>query len=179
MCASDYTATTAVVVIFAEKSRTASESGDNARMLMTRNTLSAAYGVIAVLALVGTWGNNIHYLDRGFVEANRQFWTDTLANPASRSITVDIFFLGLAVFVWMVLEARRLGMRGVWLYLVFGILIAISVTVPIFLINRERALAAREGARTAGTLGRGDAVALIVVGLASVAYTAVTFRASP
>jgi Terpene cyclase DEP1 len=169
-----------LAAIFAEKSRTAGASGDNARMLMTRNALSAAYGVIAVLALVGTWGNNIHYLDRGFVAANVQFWTDTLANPASRSITVDIFFLGLAVFVWMVLEARRLGMRGVWLYLVFGILIAISVTVPIFLINRERALAARDRSSAAGTLGRGNAVALILLGLAFVAYTAVTlFRASP
>jgi len=149
------------------------------RMPISRRTLCAGYGLIALLALVGTWGNNVNYLALGFLGANLRFWTDTLANPASRSITVDILFLGLAVFVWMVLEARRLGMRGVWLYLIFGIFVAISVTVPIFLINRERALAAREGSRTAGTLGRGDAVALIVVGLAFVAYTAVTFRASP
>ena len=52
----------------------------------------------------------------------------------------------------MVLEARRLGMRGVWLYLLFGMLVAISVTVPIFLINRERALAQREPSSAAGTL---------------------------
>jgi len=149
------------------------------RMQISRRTLCAGYGLIALLALVGTWGNNVHYLALGFLGANVQFWTDTLANPASRSITVDILFFGLAVFVWMVLEARRLGMRGVWLYLIFGILVAISVTVPIFLINRERALAAREGSPTAGTLGRGDAIALTVVGLAFVAYTVVTFRASP
>ena len=53
--------------------------------------------------------------------ARTTFWQETLVNPASRLITVDVFFLGLAVFVWMVLEARRLGMRGVWLYLLFGI----------------------------------------------------------
>src|SRR5678815_5745716 len=105
-------------------------------MPISRKVLCIAYGLIALLALVGTWGNNVAYLSLGFVGANATFWQETLANPASRSITVDIFFLGLAVFVWMVLEARRLGLRGVWLYLVFGMLVAISVTVPIFLINR-------------------------------------------
>ena len=107
-------------------------------MSVSRRVLCAAYGVIAVLALIGTWGNNLPYLQSGFAA----FWQDTLANPASRSITVDIFFLTLVVFVWMVLEARRLAMRAVWLYLIFGMLVAISVTVPIFLINRERAMAA-------------------------------------
>jgi hypothetical protein len=102
------------------------------------------------------------------------FWRETLANPASRSITVDLFFLGLAVFVWMVLEARRLGLRGVWLYLLFGMLVAISVTVPIFLINRERALARREPSSAAGTLSVFDIAGLAAVTVAIVAYTLVT-----
>lgn len=130
--------------------------------------------VIALLALIGTWGNNICYLHRDFLGANRQFWRDTLVNPASRSITVDIFFLGLPVLVWMILEARRLGMRGVWLYLIFGMLIAISVTVPVFLINRERALAAQDSSPTAGRFTIGDVIGLIVVTLAFIAYTAIT-----
>src|ERR1044071_613284 len=113
-------------------------------MPISRKALCTAYGLIAVLALIGTWGNNLAYLHLGFLQANLTFWPVTLVNAASRSITVDIFFLGLAVFIWMVLEARRLGMRYVWLYLILGMLIAISVTVPVFLINRERALAARE-----------------------------------
>jgi predicted transporter len=83
-----------------------------------------------------------------------------------------VFFLGLAVFVWMVLEARRLGMRGVWLYLLFGMLVAISVTVPIFLINRERALAAREPSSAAGTLGTLDVIGLVLVTVAILAYAA-------
>jgi hypothetical protein len=44
------------------------------------------------LALVGTWGNNIAYVGLGFIGTNVAFWQDTLANPASRSITVDLFF---------------------------------------------------------------------------------------
>jgi uncharacterized protein DUF2834 len=143
-------------------------------MTISRKLLCVVYGVIAALALVGTWGNNIRYLNLGFLGANTQFWRDTLANPASRSITVDIFFFGLVVLIWMVLEARRLGMRGVWLYLVFGMIVAISVTVPIFLINRERALAVRESSSVAGSLLPGDVAGLIAVGLAFVAYAGIT-----
>jgi uncharacterized protein DUF2834 len=143
-------------------------------MTISRKALCLLYGLVAVLALVGTWGNNIRYLDLGFLGANVQFWKDTLANPASRSITADIFFLGFAVFLWMVLEARRLGMRGVWLYFVFGMLVAISVTVPVFLINRERTLAARDGSTAAGSLSAADVTGLIAVGFAFTVYAVIT-----
>src|SRR5262245_36465875 len=143
-------------------------------MPISRKALCIAYGLIALLALVGTWGNNVAYVGLGFVDTNITFWRETLANPASRSITVDLFFLGLAMFVWMVLEARRLGMRGVWLYLLFGMLVAISVTVPIFLINRERALAAREPSSAAGTLSALDLFGLVLVTAAICVYTAIT-----
>jgi hypothetical protein len=139
-------------------------------MSVSRRVLCAAYGVIAVLALIGTWGNNLPYLQSGFAA----FWQDTLANPASRSITVDIFFLTLVVFVWMVLEARRLAMRGVWLYLIFGMLVAISVTVPIFLINRERAMAAARPLDAAGSLHAADVAGLAAVGLGAIAYAVLT-----
>ena len=145
-------------------------------MSISRKTLCVVYGLIALLALVGTWGNNVAYLSLGFVGANTAFWQETLANPASRSITVDLFFLGLAVFVWMVLEARRLGMRGVWLYLLFGMLIAISMTVPIFLINRERALAATEPSSAAGRLHVLDAVGLVLSSIGIVAYAVIALR---
>ena len=143
-------------------------------MPVSHKTLCVVYASIAISALVGTWGNNIAYMNLGFAGANLAFWQDTLANPASRSITVDCFLLGLAVFVWMVLEARRLGLRFVWLYLILGMLVAISVTVPIFLINRQRALAERNRSLDAGTLSRGDVAGLVAVGAAIVAYTAAT-----
>jgi hypothetical protein len=143
-------------------------------MPISRKALCFAYGLIALLALVGTWGNALPYLSLGFVGSNVQFWQDTAVNPASRFLTLDIFFLGLAVFVWMVLEARRLGMRGVWLYLLFGTVVAISVTVPIFLINRERALAAREPSSAAGTLGTFDGIGLLLLTVGFTVYAAMT-----
>jgi hypothetical protein len=139
-------------------------------MSISRKALCATYGLIALLAFVTTWANVLAYAGLGVVGSNVAFWTDTLVNPASRFLTLDVFFLGLAVFVWMVLEARRLGMRGVWLYLLFGMLVAISVTVPIFLINRERALAAREPSSAAGTLGTFDVIGLVLVTAAILVY---------
>jgi hypothetical protein len=150
--------------------------GEN-RMSLTRKAACFVYGLIGLLALIGTWGNNLQLLGPGaggFLAANLEFWKETLANPASRSITVDIFFLSLAIAVWMVLEARRLGMRGVWLYLLFGMLVAISFTVPLFMINRERALAAREAGQPAGRMAVGDALGLVALGLGSITYAVIT-----
>ena len=143
-------------------------------MTVSRKALCMLYSLIAIVALVGTWGNILEYLHLGFVGATIHFWKETLVNPASQFITVDILFLALAVIVWAVLEARRLGMRGVWLYIVFGLLIAISFTIPLFLIHRERALAAHDASQTAGTLSVADSVGIAVLGLSFVAYLVLT-----
>lgn len=148
-------------------------------MTTTRKTLRLLYLLIAVLALIGTWGHNIEYLSLGLLGANKTFWQETLVNPASRSITIDLFFLVLAAAVWMLLEARRLGMRFVWLYLLFGVLVAISVTFPLFLIHRENALAQRDSAQVAGTLGKGDILGLVVLSLLTLAYMLHSFRPGP
>ena len=144
-------------------------------MTVSRKELSALYGVLAVLALLATWSHNVAYLGAGFVDVGKHFWGDTLANPASRSITVDLFFLSLAVLLWMVTEARRLQMRGVWLYLLFGLLIAISVTVPVFMIHRQRALASRTPGTPAGQLRRSDVIGITLIGAGVAAYTLLSF----
>jgi hypothetical protein len=141
-----------------------------------RLLLCIAYGIIALLAAIGTWGQNVAYFRpgdglAGFALATARFWPDTLATPASVSITVDIGLFALAAALLMVLEARRLGIRFVWLYVVFGFLIAISVTFPLFLIARERRLAARGEAGEDLGLTRGDAVGLVALGAASAIFT--------
>lgn len=104
-------------------------------MIIQRKTLAWIYGLVALLALIGTWGNNIHYMSAGLspLDVNILFWKETFANPASRSITVDLLFLSIPVTIWMMMEARRLQMRGIWIYLIGSLLIAISVTVPLFM----------------------------------------------
>jgi hypothetical protein len=145
--------------------------------VISSRALIVVYALIALLALVGTWGtwgHNMAYLDMGWLAANLQFWSDTLISEASTSITIDLFFLVLAVNLWMVLEARRLGMRWVWAYIVAGILVAISVTFPLFMIHRQRALASTAAAPV-GKLTAGDIAGLLVLSAGVLAFSARTF----
>jgi len=146
-------------------------------MPRSRQILCAAYAAIAVLALVGTWTQNVAYLSpgegpiTGFVLATGRFWTATLATPASISIAVDLALFFVAAAVLMVIEARRLAIRWVWLYILLGFLVAISVTFPLFLIARERRIAAiGEGSNDLG-LSRADLAALVVLAGLTAAIT--------
>jgi len=108
---------------------------------MNRNIRIAIYAVIAVVALCGTWSQNLAY-----GPTLHGFLPDARANPAARSVTIDIFMMALGASFLMIYEARRLGIRFVWAYIFFGLTVAISFTFPLFLIAREFALE-REGAR--------------------------------
>lgn len=140
-------------------------------MTIPRKTLCVVYALIGIAALIGCWANNVHYLGGGFAAANVRFWQDTFVNPASRSITIDLLFLGLAAIIWMLLEARRLSMRGVWLYVLAGAIIAISVAFPAFLVHRELTLAKRDTSASAGSLSATDVLGVVLLSLLVLAYT--------
>lgn len=141
-----------------------------------RQLLCLVYAMVALLALVATWSQNVAYFRSedgallGFVLATMRFWPDTLATPASISITVDIALFTLAGSVFVLLEARRLGIRFAWLYVVLGLLVAISVTFPLFLIARERRRAVRGESDEPG-LTRRDAIGLAVLGVATAIFS--------
>jgi hypothetical protein len=71
----------------------------------------------------------------------------------------------------MVIEARRLAIRWVWLYILLGFLVAISVTFPLFLIARERRIAAIGDASSDLGLSRADLAALVVLAGLTAAIT--------
>ena len=102
---------------------------------MNRNTRITIYAIIAVVALYGTWSQNLAY-----GPTLHGFLPDAKANPAARSVTIDIFMMALGATFLMTYEARRLGIRFVWVYVFFGLTVAISFTFPLFLIAREVAL---------------------------------------
>jgi hypothetical protein len=143
-------------------------------MSPSRKILCMVYALLALIALVGTWSHNVAYLGGGFLEGNQKFWLDTLVTPASTSITVDLFVLGFAINLWMVLEARRIALSYVWLYVLAGALIAISVTFPVYMIQRERILARRGETAAPPALRAGDIAGLTVFGLASAAFALLT-----
>ena len=134
---------------------------------------------IATLALVACWRQNLAFVSNaatnplsGFI----QFWPALLANPATTSITIAIFLFGLAAVMWMVIEARNLGIRYVWLYVILGFVIAISVTFPLFLVARERRLEQLGGAPVPAALPTADVVGLAVVGVPIVLFALYTLN---
>ena len=109
-------------------------------MTRPRKILCLFYFAIAAVALVACWRENLSYAPAGPFVGLSDFLRDLRLTAASRSIAIDISLFFLSASVWMVSEAKRLRMRWVSLYIVFGLIIAISVTFPLFLIARERAL---------------------------------------
>lgn len=140
---------------------------------VSRKALCAVYAFLAVVGLAGTWLQNVKYLQMhlGFWGFQRYFYQQSLINPAGRANFIDMYVFGVAVFIWMVMEARRLRMRFIWLYPLAFLLIGISTFVPIFFINRQRALAAQEGGDAAGTITGVDVAGLVlsVLGVAALA----------
>jgi hypothetical protein len=130
-------------------------------MSRTRQLLCIFYGLIALTALIMTWSQNLLYFMGPSPAGFGQYILDLKVNGAARSFTVDLGLFLLAATGLMVVEARKLDVRFVWLYVILGFAIAISVTFPLFLIAREMRLAKTESTPSAVKL-----TALDITGLA-------------
>ncbi len=113
---------------------------------MRSKTLCWIYALIAFGALVATWSQNIRFFGEEGNDGLGGFIAGMYDNAAAASISNDLLFMLIAAFVFMVVEARRIGIRHLWIYLAGSFLIAVSVTFPLFLLARERSLAGRESA---------------------------------
>ena len=136
-------------------------------MYSFRSLLCVVYLAIALAALVATWSQNLPYFTGAQLAGNGpSYLLDLKINGAARSFTVDIGLFLLAATFLMAVETRRLGIRWVWLYVVFGFLVAISVTFPLFLIAREMRLARLEASgglpRTQVKLAATDFIGLAI-----------------
>ncbi len=113
---------------------------------MTKNwtPLALVWLGLAIVGLIGTWTFNILAIidQRNFVGD----WVSS--GPAVSSLTVDLLIVAVAGSILIIIEARRLGMRHAWLYVVGAGLTAFAFTFPLFLANRERTLTATRRSST-------------------------------
>tara|TARA_Y100001968_G_C19397034_1_gene738927 strand:+ start:1436 stop:1765 length:330 start_codon:yes stop_codon:yes gene_type:complete len=58
-------------------------------------------------------------------------------NPASASLSRDLFIGASAVTIWIVSESRRLRMKNLWIVLLSTFTIAFAFAAPFFLYLRE------------------------------------------
>lgn len=107
---------------------------------MTRDwtPLAVAYLVLALVGLIGTWLFNA----LAIVQLRNYLGDLVTSGPAVSSITVDLLVVAVAGCVFIVVEARRLGMRRAWLYIVLSGVTAFAFTFPLFLSMRQRRLTA-------------------------------------
>ena len=103
--------------------------------------LALVYLGLSVVGLVGTFVFNAWT-----VVAGRDYLADIFGGgPAVSSLGVDLLVVAVAGAIFIVVEARRLGMRRAWLYLVLSLVTAFAFTFPLFLAMRERKLRSRRG----------------------------------
>src|SRR5262245_10538448 len=75
-------------VVWRASAPSAARAARGGTMSRDRFMLCVAYAVIALLALIGTWSQNVSYFRSGdglagFALATARFWPDTLTTPAS------------------------------------------------------------------------------------------------
>ncbi|MFN9545938.1 MAG: DUF2834 domain-containing protein [Cyanobacteriota bacterium] len=104
-------------------------------------SLAWLYLLLAVAGAVLPWLANLE-----FIRASGQpfdlglFVRMANANPAAQSLSRDLAVGATAVTLWMVVESRRLGMRGLAWVLLSCVTIAFAFGAPLFLYLRERRL---------------------------------------
>ncbi len=99
------------------------------------------YLLLAIAGLIVPWYFNLQFMAQGDGEFSiRDFVAEGFATSGAASLTSDLLIGASAVTLWMIVESRRLKMKGLWLYLVFTYLIAFAFACPLFLLMRERKL---------------------------------------
>jgi len=115
--------------------------------------LAVVYLLLSIGGLIGTW-----WFNGLAIISMRDFIGDLVTSgPAVSSITVDLLVAAVAGSIFIVVEARRLGMRFGWLYVVAAALIAFAFTFPLFLAMRQRRLNARAADAATAVASHGPA----------------------
>jgi hypothetical protein len=99
--------------------------------------------IYAVLAVAGTilplWQFVPFLRDHGL--AMPLFFQQLFSTPVSGFFGVDVIVSSLVLWVFVVVESRRLSIRHQWLPVAGSLLVGVSLGLPLFLYMREDAIA--------------------------------------
>lgn len=68
------------------------------------------------------------------------FFAYIFHNHVSTSVAADLLISAFIFFVFALIEGRRIGMSGVWVYIPATLMVGLSFGLPLFLYFRERQL---------------------------------------
>jgi uncharacterized protein DUF2834 len=63
---------------------------------------------------------------------------DLFANKISSFFGLDVIVSSVVLWVFVLTEGRRQGMKNLWIYIVCNLLVGVSLGLPLFLYVRER-----------------------------------------
>jgi hypothetical protein len=107
----------------------------------TKSRLAWLYLTLAIAGAVLTWQANLAFMQaHGAAFDLGLFVRLANANPAAQSLSRDLAVAATAFTVWMVVESRRLAMKGLPWVLLCCVTIAFACGGPLFLYLRERRL---------------------------------------
>ena len=109
---------------------------------MTSLQRQYVFGFLSIVGLFATWYFNIQFSRESDGSGALRFFRDMYANNASSSIANDVTVVAITFLFWSYFEAKRLAMRMWWLFVPLTFVIALACAFPLFLLLRERKLAA-------------------------------------
>lgn len=94
------------------------------------------YMSLSIIGLVTAWiFNGIAVMN------NEDYLGAWFGTAVDWVLSSDLTVVAFAVVILMITEAKRLGIKRVWLYIVLSGVTAMAFTFPLFLAMRERKLA--------------------------------------
>ena len=106
--------------------------------MTTKPNRQARFVFFLILAIIGLVTAMVF---NGVASVQGQNYLDAwFGSAADWVLSIDILIVAIAGSALMIMEARRLGMKRVWLYIVVSGVTAFAFTFPLFLAMRERKL---------------------------------------
>ena len=108
-------------------------------MLRKHEVRANAYLVISILGLITALVLN------GISSVNGADYIGAwFGSPVDWVLSVDLLIVAAAAVVFMLSEARRLGMKRVWVYFLLSGVTALAFTFPLFMFFRERKILSQQ-----------------------------------
>ena len=107
-------------------------------MIRQMKWLKWGYLFLAILGAVLTTLANIEFVKSYGPAFDIQLFIELANNnPASQSLSRDLFIGSTAVLVWIISESKRLEMKNLWIVIFTTFTIAFAFSAPLFLYLRE------------------------------------------
>ena len=66
-----------------------------------------------------------------------RIWNQLFLSELGAFFVMDVLISSIVLWVFVLAEGRRLGMRNLWIYIVANLFVGVSLAFPLFLYSRE------------------------------------------